>query len=76
VLAEDADACYFGMRLKGQTEGGGAEETQLMVSAATVVKGKIVFYNLYTIYHDAGTVAATLARHRRNLPVLLAANGG
>jgi hypothetical protein len=47
-----------------------------MISAATVVKGKVVLYNLYTIYHDAGTVAATLARHRRNIPALLAANGG
>jgi hypothetical protein len=76
VLAEDADACYFGMLLKAHTEGGGAEESQLMISAATVVKGKIVFYNLSTIYHDAATVTATLARHRRNIPALLAANGG
>jgi hypothetical protein len=76
VLAEDADACYFGMKMRAHIEGGGAEESQLMVSAATVVKGKIVFYNLYTIYHDAGTVTATLARHRRNIPALLAANGG
>jgi len=76
VLAEDADACYFGMKMKARTEGGGAEESQLMVSAATVVRGKIVFYNLYTLYHDTGTVAATLARHRRNVPALLAANGG
>ncbi len=76
VLAEDADACYFGIKMKARTEGGGVEESQLMVSAATVVKGKIVFYNLYTLYHDAGTVTATLARHRRNIPALLAANGG
>jgi hypothetical protein len=76
VLAEDADACYFGIKMKARTEGGGAEELQLMISAATVVKGKIVFYNLYTLYHDAGTVTATLARHRRNVPALLAANGG
>jgi hypothetical protein len=76
VLAEDADACYFGLLLKARTEGGGDEENQLMISAATVVKGKIVFYNLSTIYHDAGTVTAALARHRHNIPALLAANGG
>jgi hypothetical protein len=76
VLAEDADACYFGMLLKARTEGGGSEENQLMISAATVVKGKIIFYNLSTIYHDAATVTAVLARHKRNIPALLAANGG
>jgi hypothetical protein len=76
VLAEDADACYFGMLLKAHTEGGGAEESQLMISAATVVKGKVIFYNLSTIYHDAATVTAALARHRRSIPALLAANGG
>jgi hypothetical protein len=76
VLAEDAGACYFGLLLKARTEGGGAEESQLLISAATVVKGKIVFYNLSTIYHDATTVTATLARHQRNIPALIAANGG
>jgi hypothetical protein len=76
ILAEDADACYFGMRMKARAEGGGAEESEVMVSAATVVKGKIVFYNFYTLYRDAGTVAAALARHRRNVKALLAANGG
>jgi hypothetical protein len=76
VLAEDANACYFGVRMKARTEGGGAEESQVLVSAATVVKGKIVYYNLYALYHDAGTVAAMLTRHRRNIAALLAANGG
>jgi hypothetical protein len=76
VLAEDADACYFGLLLKAHTEGSGDEESQLMISAATVVKGKVIYYNLSTIHHDAATVTAALARHRRNVAALLAANGG
>jgi hypothetical protein len=73
VLAEDADACYFGLLLRIRTETG-AEKTQVTVSATTFVRGKIVFYNLYTAYHDAGSVAAALARHRPNVAALLAAN--
>jgi hypothetical protein len=76
VLAEDADACYFGMLVKAHTEGGGGEESQLMISAATVVKGKVIFYNLSTIYHDAAGVSAALARHKPNVTALIAANGG
>jgi hypothetical protein len=75
VLAEDADACYWGMLMKARPADGG-EVVQAVVSATTVVKGKIIFYNLYTIYHDTASVTAALARHRRNVPALLAANGG
>jgi hypothetical protein len=76
VLAEDADACYFAILVKAHTEGGGGEESQLMISAATVVKGKVIYSNLSTIYHDAATVKAALERHKQNVAALLAANGG
>jgi hypothetical protein len=75
VLAEDADACYYGLFMKMRDETG-TEKSQVTVAAITFVKGKIIYYNLYTVYHDTGTVAATLARHQRNVPALLAANGG
>jgi hypothetical protein len=75
VLAEDDDACIFGELQKGRTEVG-EEKTQLTISATTLVKGKIVFFHLYTVYRGPDTVAAALARHQRNIAALLAANGG
>jgi hypothetical protein len=75
VLAEDANACYYGLLQKLRTEMGD-EKTQLTVAAATVVKGKVVYYNLYTVYRDgADTLTAAFDRHRRNVPALLVANG-
>jgi hypothetical protein len=75
VLAEDADACYFAMLMKAGTPDG--EVVQAIISATTTVKGKIILYNLYALYHDATTVTTMLARHRsNNIPALLAANGG
>jgi hypothetical protein len=75
VLAEDAGVCYFGLLAKNRTEGG-VEETQVVVSATTVVKGRVVSYSLHTLYHGPDTATATLARHRRNVQALLVANGG
>jgi hypothetical protein len=75
VLAEDPDACYFGMLMKARTPDG--EVVQAIVSATTVVKGKVIIYNLYGLYDDASTLTDMLARHRSsNIPALLAANGG
>src|SRR5579871_350564 len=64
VLAEDDDACYYGLLMKLRTEIGD-EKTQVTVAATTVVKGKVVYYNLYTAYRDgADTLTAALERHR------------
>ncbi len=76
VLAEDGDACYSGLTQKIRTEAGD-EKVQLTIIASTIVKGKVVNYNLYTLYKGADSVLAALTRHRRNnIPALLAANGG
>jgi hypothetical protein len=75
VLAEDADVCYYGLQTKNRAENG-VEETQVVVSATTVVKGRVVSYSLHTLYHDKDTATAALTRHRRNVTALLAANGG
>lgn len=75
VLAEGADACYSGTMVKVRI-GDGAEAVRMNISATTVVKGKGVIYSFEAVYKDAATVAATLARHRRNVSALLAANGG
>src|SRR5262249_33860530 len=47
VLVEDADACYTGLTQKIRTEAG-EEKVQLTIIASTIVKGKVVNYNLYT----------------------------
>jgi hypothetical protein len=75
VLAEDADACYFGLTQKLRTETG-TEKTQVTISTTTIVKGKALFYNLYTVYRGDDTVSGALARQQRNVAALLAANGG
>jgi len=75
VLAEDADACYFALVQKMKTEAG-ADKTQLIMTAVTILKGKILYYYLYTPYKDAGTVNAALARHKTNVAAVLKANGG
>jgi hypothetical protein len=75
VLAEDADACYFGLLQKVRTEVG-TEKSQMAVTAVTVLKGKVVNYVVYTAYQNADTVTAALARHQRNVAAMLAANGG
>jgi hypothetical protein len=75
VLAEDADVCYFGLLQKVRTEAG-TEKTQVTISATTIVKGKVIYYNHYTVYRGASTVSEALARHQRDVAVMLAANGG
>jgi hypothetical protein len=75
VLAEDANACTFGLMQRIQTEAGN-EKVQVTIAATTVVKGKIIYYNYYTAYHGGDTAPAALARHQRNVAALLAANGG
>jgi hypothetical protein len=73
VLGEDADACYMGLLQMIRTKAG-AERTQISVHAYTLVKGKIIQYGLFTDYHDADTLTAALARHKRNVVAFLAAN--
>jgi hypothetical protein len=73
VLEEDSDACYFGLLQKVRTEVG-TEKTQVSVTALTIVKGKAINFVLYTVYHDKDTVAEALARQKRNVAALLAAN--
>jgi hypothetical protein len=75
VLAESADACYSGIVTKVRI-GDGTEAVRMDISATTVVKGKGVIYHFEAAYENAATVTTTLARHRRNVSALLAANGG
>jgi len=75
VLAEDADACYFATVQKMRTEAG-TDKTQLIISTVTTIKGKILFYYLFSVYGDAGTVNTTLEPQKANVAAVLKANGG
>ena len=44
------------------------------VFATTFIKGKIVYYYLYSPYRSAQTVTSLLARHKLNVAALLQAN--
>jgi hypothetical protein len=75
VLNQGADACYFGLLQKLQTQPG-TQKTQVSVTAITAVNGKLVNYVLSAAYQNEDTVPALLARHQRNVAALFAANGG
>jgi len=75
VLAEDADACYFATVQKMKTEAG-ADKTQLIISAVTTIKGKILYYYLFAPYSNAGDVNTAFDRHKNNVAAVLKANGG
>jgi len=75
VLAEDANACYFATVQKMKTEAG-ADKTQLIIGAVTIIKGKILYYNLFLPYSDTGTANTALDRHKTNVAAVLKVNGG
>jgi len=73
VVGEDPSACYAVMvqRFKAAN---GKDVTQVALYATTFVKGKIVYYYLFSPYQSNFTVTALLARHKANVAALLAAN--
>jgi hypothetical protein len=76
VLAEDPDACYVGIVAKGRTESG-ADKTQVVVYAITVVKGKpvlIYHYGLYARADGADTVTNLLQKTKASVAAVYAAN--
>lgn len=73
VLAEDPTACYSALLQKLQTEVG-TEKTQLSVYAVTVVKGKVVYFYLFTPYLGGATVESILAKQKINVGEFIAAN--
>jgi hypothetical protein len=73
VVAEEPAACYSAMaqRLKAET---GKDVTIIGLFAATYVRGKLVYYYLYSPYRSTQTVTTLLARQKRNVAALLEAN--
>jgi hypothetical protein len=75
VLAEEPTGCYFALLQKLKTEAG-TEKTQVTLASSTTVKGKIIYYYLYSPYLNADTMNTMLTRHKANVGALIAANGG
>jgi hypothetical protein len=73
VLAEDSTACYTALLQKLKTETG-AEKAQTAVNAITVVKGKVVYFYLFSLYTGRDSIDAALAKQKVNLGAFIAAN--
>jgi len=73
VLAEEPNACYAGILQKFRTEAG-TDKTQVGVFVTTILRGKIVYYYLFSVYVNSDTVVDLLAKHKGNLYRLRTAN--
>jgi hypothetical protein len=73
VLAEDSTACYTALLQKLKTETG-PDKTQTAVNAITIVKGKVVYFYLFSLYTGRDSIDATLAKQKVNLGAFIAAN--
>lgn len=75
VLGEERDACYYGILQRLGTQIG-TEKLQLDVTAVTVVRGKLLFFNLYSVYQGPETVERMFAQQKINVKALIEANQG
>jgi hypothetical protein len=73
VVGEEPSVCYAALAQRIKAESG-KDVTLVSVFATTFIKGKIVYYYLYSPYRSAQTVTALLARHKLNVAALLQAN--
>jgi hypothetical protein len=73
VLAEDQTACYAGLIQKIQTEAG-ADKTQIVLIAITVVKSKQIFAYRMAVYTGSDAVTALLAKFKGTVAARYAAN--
>ena len=71
AVGEDADTCYGAQIQKAIVDGRTME--QLAITAVTVVRGRLVFYNLFAPF-GAKSLEDLLAAHKANLAALHAAN--
>ena len=73
VVGEEPGVCYSALAQRMKSESG-KDVTLIAVFATTYIKGKIVFYYLYSPYRSAQTVTSLLAKHKLNVAALLQAN--
>jgi hypothetical protein len=73
VLHEDSKTCYAALmqRIRAQT---GTDIAQAVVFATTIVKGKLVYYYLFSPYVSGQSVTDLLTQLRRNVAALEASN--
>jgi len=73
VISEEADVCYSAQAQSLVTESG-VDKRQISISAATVIHGKFIVFNLYAPLKGNISVSALLDKHKRNVAALIAAN--
>ena len=73
VVAEEPVACYWAIVQKILTDTG-APKTNIAVSAIMLVKAKLVTGVMTSLYANAGSLDAPLAKQRRTVAELMAAN--
>lgn len=74
VITQDDNACYFAMVQKLQTENGEVK-TQIDVSAAAIISGKMIYSNLYAALESDGTLKELLDRQKANIARNVAVSG-
>ena len=73
VIDQDDHACYFGM-LQKLTAENGEIKTQIDVSAAAIISGKMIYSNLYAALESDGTLKELLDRQKANIARNVAVN--
>ncbi len=73
VLDENPNVCYAALLQKFRAQNG-ADVTQLAIYATMFVKGKAIYYYLYSPYAGADSMTAALASHKNNVAAFIAAN--
>lgn len=73
VIDEDSHACYFGMLQKLRTESGEVK-TQIDVSVAAIISGKMIYSNLYAALENDGTLRELLDRQKASIARNVAGN--
>lgn len=74
VVAEDPATCYAALMQKLRTDDGG-EKTQLCIFSTSVVRGKIVYFYVYTPYATDLKIETVLERHKAATAAFQRANG-
>lgn len=74
VIDQDDAACYFATVQKTKTENG-ETKTQINVVALTLIGGKMLYIDLYSVLENDSTLQALLRRQKANVVRNIAANG-
>lgn len=73
VTGEEPGACYVTLLQKFRAEDK-TDVTQLVTYATTLVRGKWIYFYLFSDYENADSVSAALTYHKKNVHDFMAAN--